>query len=98
MTSKLGPPRLHELLQEKWERVFNRHGSTQKWAEYLEDMGFRSTKITYAPSKTPEGPAYLMQFPDHEDVFFVLDPLTSLHLISIPQEVAFKVLTLGGFP
>lgn len=99
MNSEMGCAKLHALLNEKWERIFEQHRSLQKWVEYINEMGFRMTKIVYAPDPTPEGGvAYLIQFPDHEDVFFVLEPLSKLHLISIPQEVAFKVLALGGFP
>jgi len=99
MNSKMGCTKLHALLNEKWEKVFEQHRSLQKWAEYINEMGFRTTRITYAYEITPEGrPSYVMQFPDHNDVFFVLDPLSKLHWVSIPQEVAVKVLTLGGFP
>lgn len=99
MNSEMGCTKLHALLNEKWERFFENHRSLQKWSEYIDEMGFRITKIVYALDPTPEGRiAYAMQFPDHEDVFFVLDPLSKLYLISIPKEVAFKVLALGGFP
>jgi hypothetical protein len=95
----MGCTKLHALLHEKWEKVFEQHRSLQKWAEYINETGFRTTKIVYAPGRTPEGGvAYLMQFPDHEDVFFVLDPMSKLHLISVPQELALKILTLGAFP
>jgi hypothetical protein len=99
MKSRMGCTKLHALLHEKWEMVFQRQQSVQKWSEYIEEMGFRTTRITYAYETTPEGrPSYVMQFPDHNDVFFVLDPLTRLHWVSIPQELALKVMILGGFP
>jgi hypothetical protein len=95
MNSEMGSTKLHQLLEEKWEKVFGQYRSLQKWAEYINEMGFKTTRIVYAPDGHA---AYAMKFPDHEDVFFVLDPLSKLHLISIPKEVAFKVLALGGFP
>lgn len=97
MKSELGSTKLHELIQEKWDRDFER--SEERWINYLGKMGFRKTKIEFVPSSTPEGHrAYNISPPDHDGVFFVLDPMDPLYFLSVPQELALKIMTLGAFP
>jgi len=106
MTSGMGSTKLHELFQERWKRDFrtvdvdhDRYANAHRWLEYLERMGLRRTKVAFVPDPTPEGyPAYTMQFPDHEDSFFVLDPMDCLHLISVPKELALRALALEHLP
>lgn len=97
--------KLYDLLLKKsgeicrnlaWCPAFRPSSIMRRWAEYLEGIGcskmyiIRSrrgwSRAKYAKSKAPEGTQC------------IVNPVEPTSFIIIPNDLALKVLALGGFP